>query len=300
VVTKTVADPQLDHDQIAINGIRLHVVQAGPLDGPPVILLHGFPEFWYGWRQQIPVLAAAGYRVWAPDQRGYNLSDKPRGLDAYNLDVLAADVVDLIEVATEAQPQKEASLVGHDWGGAVAWWVAAKYPEKLRRLVVLNCPQGGVLLKHLRHNRQQMRRQWYMFFFQLPWLPEVVCRARNWRMLVNMLQRTSRPGTFSPADQQLYREAWSQPGAFPAMLGWYRAMFQRRPQAAPQRPIPVPTLLLWGARDRFLGRELAQPSIDLCADGHLEFIEGASHWVQHEEPQRVNARIVEFLRPPTS
>jgi len=289
-------DSYLEHHDITANGIRLHVVQTGPTDGPPIILLHGFPEFWYGWRQQISFLAEAGFRVWAPDQRGYNLSDKPRGLDAYNLDVLAADAVGLIDAATESRPDRAASLVGHDWGGAVSWWVAAKYPEKVHRLVVLNCPQGGVLLKHLRHNRRQMRRQWYMFFFQLLWLPEAVCRARNWGLLVRMLESTSRPGTFSPADLELYRQSWSQPGAFSAMLNWYRAMFRRSPAPAPRKPIAMPALLLWGARDRFLGRELAQPSIDLCADGHLEFIEEASHWVQHEEPQRVNARILSFLR----
>ena len=276
---------------IPANGIHLHVVQEGPEEGPLVLLLHGFPEFWYGWRKQIPYLAAAGYRVWVPDQRGYNLSAKPPGLAAYNLDVLAADVVGLLDAAG----REKASLVGHDWGGAVAWWVASKYPERLERLVVLNCPHGAVMQKHLRRNPAQRRRSWYFFFFQTPWLPEAVSRLANWQMLVRLLRGSSRPGTFTDADLALYRQAWSQPHAYTSMVHWYRALFQRPPAPPPRRPIAVPTLLLWGAQDRFLGREMAQPSVDLCSTGCLVFVEEATHWLQHEEAERVNALIGEFL-----
>jgi len=282
----------LDHQYIETNGIRLHVVQAGPIEGPLVILLHGFPEFWFSWRKQIPYLANAGYQVWVPDQRGYNLSDKPDGIVAYNLDKLAADVIGLIDAAG----QKQVFLVGHDWGAAVAWWVAAKYPGRIARLVVVNVPHWTVWEKNLRSNLAQMRKSWYMFFFQIPWLPEVLARLKQWNMPILILKKSSRPGTFNDSDFEQYRQAWSQPKAYRSMLNWYRAMIQKPPIPPASTRITVPTMLIWGAKDRFLGREMAQPSIDFCDDGRLIFIDEATHWVQHEEAERVNELIDTFLR----
>ncbi len=281
----------MEHQQVTTNGINLHVVQDGPSTGRLVILLHGFPEFWYGWRHQIPHLAAAGYRVWAPDQRGYNLSDKPDGIASYTLDELGADVVGLMDAAG----QETAFVVGHDWGAAVAWWVAAKYPSRLARMVIINVPHGAVLTKNLRSNFSQIRKSWYMFFFQLPYLPETLIRLRNWNMLVQALKYSSRAGTFTNDDIDKYRQAWSQPKALTSMINWYRAVMQKPPPPPANRRITVPTLMIWGAQDRFLGREMAQPSIDLCADGHLVFFEEATHWVQHEEAERVNELIDTFL-----
>ena len=282
----------MEHKQITTNGINLHVVQDGPSKGRLVILLHGFPEFWYGWREQIPFFAAAGYRVWAPDQRGYNLSDKPEGIAAYKLDELAADVIGLIDAAG----QEKAFVVGHDWGAAVAWWVAAKYPERVARMVVINVPHMSVMKRHVRRSFTQMRRSRYVLYFQLPWLPERLARQKNWEAPAQAMMGSSRPGTFTETDLDAYRRAWSQPRAYTSMLNWYRALVQR-PNPRPANPaISVPTLLIWGAQDKFLGREMAQPSIDLCDDGRLVFIEEATHWVQHEEADRVNKLMDEFLR----
>lgn len=282
----------MEHQLITTNGINLHVVQDGPRKGRLVILLHGFPEFWYGWREQIPFFAAAGYRVWAPDQRGYNLSDKPEGIAAYTLDEIAADVIGLIDAAG----QEKAFVVGHDWGAAVAWWVAAKYPERLARMVVINVPHMSVMKAHVRRSLAQMRRSRYVLYFQLPWLPERVARRQNWKVPAQAMMSGSRPGTFTETDLDAYRRAWSRPKAYTSMLNWYRALVQR-PLAPPSdAAIAVPTLLIWGAQDRYLGREMAQPSIDLCDDGRLVFIEEATHWVQHEEADRVNKLMDEFLR----
>lgn len=276
---------------IETNAIRLNVLQEGPEDGELVILLHGFPEFSYGWKKQIPALASAGYRIWAPDQRGYNLSDKPDGIEAYNIDELAADIVGLIDAAGE----EKAFIVGHDWGAAVAWWLAAKYPERISKLVVMNVPHPLVMLKHVRSSFAQMRKSWYIGFFQVPFLPEFLIGLRNWDGAANMLQRSSRPGTFTDNDLQHYREAWSQPNAFRSMINWYRAMVRKPPKATVGLRIKVPTLMIWGVNDVALGREMAQPSIDLCKDGELVFIEEASHWVQHEEAERVNELMLVFL-----
>jgi epoxide hydrolase 4 len=287
-------EPCLEHHDVAVNGVTLHVVQGGPEKGPLVMLLHGFPEFWYGWRSQIPALATAGYRVWAPDQRGYDRSDKPPRVADYALDRLGGDVIGLIE----ASGRPKVYLVGHDWGAMVAWWVAGHAPQLLQRMVVINVPHGSVMARTLRRNPRQMLRSWYTLFFQLPWLPERLMSLGNWALAARALQRTSRPGTFTPADIENYKLAWSQPGAMRSMLNWYRAAFRagRRDGIAgvPER-ISVPTLLIWGARDHALSRTMARPSIERCDDGHLVMIETATHWVHHEEPDRVNALITQFL-----
>ncbi len=209
----------IEHTTVQTNGITLHVVLAGPADGPPVILLHGFPEYWGGWQAQIPALAEAGYRVWAPDQRGYNLSAKPAGVRAYDIDQLARDVLGLID----ATGQQQVRLVGHDWGAAVAWWVAGKYPERLHKLAILNVPHLSVMFGTLWRSWAQMRKSWYIFFFQLPRLPEASLRRNGWTNAIRALKGSSRRGTFTPEQIEQYRQAWSQPGAITGMINWYRA-----------------------------------------------------------------------------
>jgi len=279
----------MTHTTVDTNGVRLHVVQAGPETGPLVLLLHGFPEFWYGWNAQIDGLARAGYRVWAPDQRGYNLSDKPDGIEAYQLDTLVADVVGLIDAAG----QQKAIIVGHDWGGIVSWWLAVSHPERVERLVILNVPHPAVTRKFIRQYPGQLLRSWYIAFFQLPVLPEWLMGANRSAMLARTLRTSSRPGTFSPNDLELYRTAWSQPGAVRSMINWYRALIRRPPARRPSVRVTMPTLIIWGIHDRFLKRELAQASLRLCDDGRVEYLD-TTHWVQHEAPQRVNELIQGF------
>ncbi len=281
----------MEHTTVATNGIQLHVVKSGPETGTLAILLHGFPEFWYAWRNQIPQLASAGYHVWVPDQRGYNLSDKPRSIDAYTIDKLGADVLGLMDAAG----REKAVLVGHDWGAIIAWWIAATHPSRVARMAVVNVPHGTVMLKYLRCNMRQMLRSWYIFFFQLPWLPEALYRMQNWRLACRALVKSSRPGTFSLDDLNAYRKAWSQPEAYTCMVNWYRAIIQRPPSPLKNPRISIPTLLIWGTKDRFLGREMARPSIDFCDKGRLVFFEEATHWVQHEETDKVNRLLIEFL-----
>jgi pimeloyl-ACP methyl ester carboxylesterase len=279
-----------EHAFVEANGIRLHVVQAGPLDGPVAMLLHGFPEFWRGWASQIDALAAAGYRVWVPDQRGYGDSDKPRGVDAYALETLADDICALIR----STGRDTVMLLGHDWGGAVSWRVAARNPELVERLVVVNSPHLAVMLRHMSGGRQRLR-SWYMHFFRIPRLPERLLGRHDFKGLVRVLRKGSRPGAFSDAEIALYREAWGRPGALTAMLDWYRALMRNRSFIHADARIPMPTLLLWGVQDQALGIEMAQPSIALCDQGELQRIEGAGHWVLHEESVDVSRRILAFL-----
>ena len=283
---------ELKHDYVQTNGVALHTVQAGPPDGPPVILLHGFPEFWYGWRRQIPFLARAGYRVWAPDQRGYNLSEKPRGVAAYHWQELVADVVGLIE----AGGWPRATIIGHDWGAVVAWRLAFGHPALVERLVILNGPHPSAMGWLLRESAAQRLRSAYVAFFQLPWLPERVLGAAGGRLLAHTLIRSSRPRTFSDAELARYRESWRRPGALAAMLNWYRAVRLPVPGARPAtRRVESPTLILWGREDEFLSERLAPASDRYCDDSRLILVDNATHWLQHEEPGLVNNLVGDFL-----
>jgi pimeloyl-ACP methyl ester carboxylesterase len=275
---------------VVTNGVRLHVVEAGPGDGPLVVLLHGFPEFWYGWRKQIGPLAGAGFRLLVPDQRGYNTSDKPEAVSAYRLDALADDVVGLVDEAG----RERALVVGHDWGAVVGWWLAMTRPERVERLAVLNVPHPAVMRRHLLRNPRQLLRSWYIFFFQVPGLPEWWIARNDFRNGCRAM-RTSRRGSVTDADLARYREAWAQPGALRGMVSWYRAALRSLGARAPSPRVRVPTLMLWGARDVALGREMAEPSIALCDDGRLVFLEDATHFVQHDEPDRVNRELLAFL-----
>lgn len=287
----SVALHPLEHHRLETNGVRLHVVQAGPQSGRIALLLHGFPECWIAWANQIDALAAAGYRVWIPDQRGYGASDKPRGIESYAEDVLVEDVRGLIEIAA----REPVLLLGHDWGGAIAWRLANRYPEMIDRLVILNCPHFSVFEQRLRSSLMQLLKSWYIFFFQIPKLPEYFLGRRNYSTLASALCSKSRQGSFSEQEMEIYRQAWKQPGALTAMLNWYRAAL-RTPSKPTRTPrIKIPTLLVWGAKDHALGREMAQPSIDLCDEGQLVLIEEAGHWLLKEESRRVNELVCKFL-----
>jgi epoxide hydrolase 4 len=284
--------PELRHGYAELDTVRLHYVEAG--EGPLVVLLHGFPEFWFAWRDQIDALATAGFRVVAPDMRGYNLSSKPAGVASYALPLLAADVRDLI---AERGGQTGALLAGHDWGAVVAWATAAYHPESVRRLAILNVPHPRRMLEGLRTARQ-LRRSWYMLFFQLPWIPEWLLRRRRFEALRGPLEHDARAGAFTPADIDRYVEAWSQPGALPAMLGYYRAAVRARLTRSPQElaPVTAPTLVIWGERDRHLGAELAEPhAADVPGLQRVERIPSASHWVAHDEPEIVSRLLIEFF-----
>lgn len=274
-----------------VDGVDLHCIEAGPETGPLVVLLHGFPEFWWGWRRQIGPLADAGLRVVAPDQRGYNRSSRPKGRDAYHLDVLARDVIAL----ADAHGREKIALVGHDWGGLVAWWVAASYPERVERLVAINAPHPGVVRSFMRAHPGQMVRSLYVGFFQLPRLPETMLSANRHEALKQSMLRSSRPGAFAEGDWEVYREAWEKPGALTAMLNWYRALplLSRRPSA---HRLPMPVLVLWGRGDQFLDSRLAEASLDLCEQGRVRWFEDATHWVHLEEPRAVNEELIAFLK----
>ncbi len=282
---------ELEHSYINTNGIRLRVVQAGPKSGIPVILLHGFPEFWYGWRKQIPALVNAGCRVIVPDQRGYNLSDKPKDKKDYDVFTLVDDVLGLIK----ALDYEKVNLVGHDWGAVIAWTLAVTHPEKLHKLTVMNVPHPAVMQKFLRRDFEQMRRSWYVGFFQLPWLPEKIFTANNFRRLARAVQGSAKKNSYTDADMEKYKEAWSQPDALTSMLNWYRAIVQHPPQLPEDVRVKVRTLMMWGMKDFALSHRMARPSMDYCDEGNLILFPEATHWVHLDAADEVNHYLIDFL-----
>lgn len=278
---------QYEKQFITVNGLRLHVLLAGPEAGKLLIFLHGFPESSYGWRHQIDYFAKRGYRVLVPDQRAYHLSEKPLELSAYSLENLAKDVIALIDHFK----RERAVVVGHDWGAVVAWWTANRFPQRLEKMVALNVPHHQVFKRFIARTWKQKRLSWYILLFQIPYLAEKI----YFRLGLKSMVKSSLPGTFSPEDLEIYRKTWAREGALTGMMNWYRAAFRCPPQKLQDYRIQVPTLLLWGKKDAFLMHEMAQPSVDLCEKGRLVFLEEATHWLQHEFPEKVNELIREFI-----
>ncbi|MFC4449905.1 alpha/beta fold hydrolase [Halorussus aquaticus] len=288
------------HEQAVVGDVRLHYVAAGDEDDPLVVLLHGFPEFWYSWRHQIPALADAGYRVVAPDMRGYNRSEKPHGVRSYRTAELVGDVVGLVEHFD----RERARVVGHDWGGVVAWETAIRHPEAVSQLGVLNAPHPERYRRELRRNPEQWSRSSYVLYFQLPWLPERTLGARNCAGVAEMFRETAGPDTFSETDLRRYREAACRPGALTSALDYYRAFFREnlRREARrlvgggpPDRRVRAPTLLVWGERDPALGVELTEGLERWVPDLRVERLPEATHWVQNDNPDEVSDLLVEFF-----
>jgi pimeloyl-ACP methyl ester carboxylesterase len=276
----------IEYKFIRAGSINLHVAMAGPQDGEPVILLHGFPDASFGWKNQIQSLAGAGFFVIAPDQRGYNLSDKPKGKGNYRMSCLVADILGL----ADALHISRFNLAGHDFGGLVSWTLVDRHPERVKRLVILNVPHPKIMNEFLKTNRQQRAKSWYAFFFRLPTLPEIIVRANNWKMLASVMGKG-----LSEADLNNYRTAWSHPGSISAMINWYRCLFQQSPHDVPSKRIQLPALMIWGKLDPHLMWQMAPGSIALCDKGRLEYLEDATHWVHQDRPEIVNRLLIDHF-----
>jgi pimeloyl-ACP methyl ester carboxylesterase len=275
------------HEYIVSNGIRLHYVTQG--EGPLMLMLHGFPEFWYSWRHQIPEFAK-DYKVLALDLRGYNDSDKPSEQSAYVMSELIKDVEGVIQ----GLGYDRCLLVGHDWGGAIAWCFAYARSEMVERLIVMNIPHPAKFAEGLR-TPQQLMRSWYTFFFQVPVLPELVLQAFDYEVIGNVLTGMAvDESTFTPTDIEAYKDAAAKRGALTAMLNYYRNAFTSF-QQQDWTLLDVPTLMIWGEEDAALGKELTYGTQKFVRDCQIRYIPNCSHWVQQERPELVNQYMREFL-----
>lgn len=276
------------HAKIATNGIQLHYVTQG--DGPLMLLLHGFPEFWYSWRHQMPEFAR-DRQVVALDLRGYNDSDKPPATAAYAMPELIQDVKGVIE----GLGYDRCVLVGHDWGGAIAWSFAEAYPAMVEKLIVLNIPHPAKFAQGLL-TPQQLLRSSYIFFFQLPWLPELAIQANDFQLLEWSLRGMAvNKAAFSDDDIEAYKNAFAKPGTLTAALNYYRNLFRPGLWSRSWRVLEMPTLMIWGEDDIPLGKELTYGTEQYVRDFQLKYIPHCSHWVQQERPDLVNQYMREFL-----
>lgn len=277
------------HEYTLTNNIRMHYVTYG--EGPLVILLHGFPEFWYSWRLQIPELGKY-FKVVAPDLRGYNETDKPEGVENYKVDILVQDILGLVRNLGE-----KAVIVGHDWGGALAWEFAKLFPEITEKLIILNCPPISILQEEIVKNKEQARKSQYIIFFQTPEVPENTLSASNYTMLKDTYKNLAiKKEIWDKETLNKYVEALKLP-ALSCGINYYRASF-KFPIKAKQRKLKVkcPTLVIWGEQDKALGKELTDYFPDIVEGPYsIKFIPTAGHWVQVEEPELVNQYILEFL-----
>jgi pimeloyl-ACP methyl ester carboxylesterase len=275
----------------AVNGIRLHVVESG--EGPAVVLLHGFPEFWYSWRHQLRALPQFGFRAVAPDLRGYNQSDCPEHISSYRTNSLVADLRALIEQLAS----DPVYVVGHDWGGIIAWRLAAKHPNLVRRLAILNAAHPSAFQRELRRNPGQWFRSFYVMLFQLPWLPETILTASNFQALERgWRSQPVHPTAFTDEDIDHYKEAFRTSG-LRGPLNYYRAALRyRRDVFGPPQTVNVPTLVIWGQRDPFMSASVNEHLSQWVPNVHVHTIADASHWVQNDTPNQVNGLLVSFFR----
>ena len=256
-------------------------------------MLHGFPEFWYSWRHQLPALARAGFRALALDLPGYNESDGFPDVRSYRLSSLVKVLAEFLRNVAGGP----AFVVGHDWGGVLAWRLATLYPELIRKLAILNAPHPATYREELQQGLGQWMRSWYVFFFQVPWLPEWFLQAndfaffeRAWR------QQPIHPEAFREEDIAQYKQALSRPGVLTAGLNYYRAAFRyfRDSCRAPQS-VPAPTLVIWGEQEAYLNSTLLDRLDRWVPDLRVERIPDASHWVQNDVPERVNELLIRFF-----
>uniref|UniRef100_A0A9J2PR85 AB hydrolase-1 domain-containing protein n=3 Tax=Ascaris TaxID=6251 RepID=A0A9J2PR85_ASCLU len=283
------------HESAQLSEVKLHYVEAGDMDHPLMLMLHGFPEFWYSWRYQIRYFQK-NHHVVAVDMRGYNESDKPEGIENYHMSVIAKDIKELIS----ALNHEKAILVGHDWGASIAWKVAAEYPEVVEKLIVLNCPHPRVFMQLLRTNFAQMMKSWYMVLFQMPSLPEFMCKANDYKMLKDAF-RSEKTGIkkkehFTDEDEKAWLFTYSQPNAFTAPINYYRAGLSKSDESImPSSLIKPKTLIIWGTQDAFIEKCAADMSTKYCEVAEVHFVVGASHWVQQDDPDAVNTCIEKFI-----
>jgi len=286
-------DARIRTEFVAANGLTFEVDKCGSGD-KLAICLHGFPEHSFSWRYQLPMLADLGFEAWAPNMRGYGRSSRPTAVSDYSLDNLVADVDGLIA----ASGHKDVVLIAHDWGAVVAWQFAMKKTRALSHLIICNVPHPRAMRDAMGNGFAQLRKSWYIFFFQIPWLPEFVLGRKRAQPVADLFYNSCVDKAMFPVEvREVYRRNASQPGALTAMINYYRSLIRngRKLASQPLSTIETPTLMIWGEEDVALTKETTYGTDKYVKDFRIRYLPGVSHWVQQEAPQTVNAMIKAFL-----
>ncbi|GAB1604936.1 epoxide hydrolase 4-like [Argonauta hians] len=280
------------HGFLSLKNVKVHYVSKGDEGKPLMLFLHGFPECWYSWRFQITEFSKT-YRVVAFDQRGYSLSSKLAEKKDYNIDNLSADVCEVVK----ALGYKECVLVGHDWGAAIAWNTAINYPQIISKLIIMNCPHPLAFANYLKSHFSQIRKSWYMFFFQIPYLPELIYSHNNFEALEKVFKSSAgvRSENMTKEDLDVYKYAFSQPGAITGAINYYRANLGRA-QKSDVENLKMPVLIIWGMKDIFISHEMAADCSKYVNNLLIKYIDDATHFVQLDRPEIVNNLMWEFLK----
>lgn len=281
---------KIQHLYVRLSNVTLHIAHIGPESGVLMLFLHGFPENWLAWKKQLFYFAKKGFHAVALDQRGYNLSSKPNYIADYRIDILALDVYKLVNYFK----QKKVILVGHDWGANVAWWTALRFPEIIQKLVIINVPHPVVMKRTMKTNIRQMMSSWYIYFFQIPLIPEFILSLNNSLMLSVLMTNSSRKGSINKQLVSYYRNSWTKP-TIHSMLNWYRGMGLGSDKKLKSIKVRPDVLILWGLQDVFIRKENISPSVKLCANAKLSVFPRYTHWIIHENSKLVNEKIFNFI-----
>ena len=288
-------DEGLQNEFVNVNGIRMHYVTTGK--GSLIVFLHGFPEFWYSWRHQIPFFSKR-FKVAVPDMRGFGETERPTEIDQYRIEKLVKDIVELVH----SLGQEKATIVGHDWGGIVAWSIGMMAPGVIENLIIMDAPHPAVFQRNAFRNYMQMQKSWYMFFFLLQNVPERILSRNNFELLKYVVEiSTKRKKMFTQRDIERYTSSWSKEGGITGGINYYRSNLNAEFWGNLDESIPFPkikshTLQIWAEEDLFLGKELTEGTSEFVdALFSLKIIPKCGHWIQQEAPEEVNQIIEEFL-----
>lgn len=282
---------QIVHEFIHFSDLTFHIAHSGPANGELILFLHGFPENWLAWKKQLLFFGGKGFKAVAVDQRGYNLSSKPKFVYNYRIDLLAVDIYKIVKFFH----RKKVILVGHDWGANVAWWTALRFPQLIQKLVIINVPHPLVMKKMMNTNFRQTKSSWYIYFFQIPIIPEFLLSMRKSFLLSVLMTSSAKKNSLKRSLLSYYRHSWNY-SSIHSMINWYRGMKLGSDKKLSSIKVKPDVIILWGLKDSFIRSENIKPTINLCENPRTIIFKYNTHWLIHEAPEKVNTAIFNFLQ----
>lgn len=281
----------INHDFVEVDNVTIHLAHYGSDSGKLMLFLHGYPENWYAWKKQLLYFGSKGFKAVAIDQRGYNRSSKPKYIHDFRIDVLA---IDIFKIIRHHFNRKTAIVIGHDWGANVAWWTALRFPQIVEKLIIINVPHPLVMKKTMNNNFRQMLSSWYIYFYQIPIIPELIMSFNHGLLLASMITSSANKNAFDRKTISYYRNSWSK-ATVTSMINWYRGMKLGSDKKLRSIKVKPEVLVLWGLNDRFIRKENIKPSLNLCKNATCKVYPNNTHWVIHEAGDKVNKKIFTFI-----